>query len=75
VAAVLAALAGHLGVQEGDVEEGEDDDEAGVAGEGRGGRRGAAGPKASTASQPMADTARGMPTARRWKVTRKLTRA
>ena len=36
---------------------------------------GAAGPKDSTASKPMAAAASGRPTASRWKVTRKLTSA
>ena len=75
-AAVLAALARHLGVQEDDVQQREDGDEADVAGE-RAGRARAARPvrSASTASKPMAAAASGRPTASRWKVTRKLTTA
>ena len=73
---VLAPLAGHLGVQEHDVQQREDGDEPGVAR--RTARRasgGAPGPKPITASKPIAATASGSPTTSRWKVTRKLTTA
>ena len=74
-AAVLAPLAGDLGVQEGHVEHGEDHDEHRVAGEDRGGRRGGA--RAEGHGRLQGDGRQGQRDAhlQRWKVTRKLTSA